>query len=858
MLSKVKRILRRKFELYDLKLNKENLVMQFKLDNFIIFNNKDFYLKLNGSNISYSFKKISQNIVEAQVDTRFLNNNNTFDFYYKSKKLWLVMSKEVDDVFEINDRIYIGKVDKSLMLNKYKTDYNLFGQWENASIRQLNEEYISFEFETNLDSIILLNSTRQIEIPVFNNKMSLSKIQTEVEDQQYYVYLVFDGKMYSSHFVNRDETYYLMMNYEWLNNRLFISTSHYEVPSLKVSSMLNEVSLNINVKIEDKLFDNNYQFSSFAIIDSDLTNLEYLPSTDVKGNLNGSLIIDTFETLNKKKLLMVFYNTLKGNKIYCLLDSKNKVNITDYYSFEGQIYQLNLKKENGITITSTKPKFRAGVNAVNDQVLSIYFEPSKIYERFQYYLTFEERASQNSYHIAIERGERDIEIPYDKLETLKTLPKNVVDIFISIFDNQDLIRKEKIKFKEEVYKKDSYLTLRKKEINDKKVYYMFTLTPFKNIKVESFEITDKQYQILENGKKSDKIWLIGERTDTAQDNGIQLFKWLQDNTDVEVYYVIDELSEDFKRIKHLQNIIIFGSQKHYEVAAKANVLISTHDLENILPYKTARGFWGYENTVKIFLQHGVLGRKNVEYHKQYYDLPFHLFDVTSNSEKYKIVVNQLGYQPKDVAVTGLPRFDNLPLNPDKKVKKILIMPTWRDWLNSDYAFNNSEYMQQYLNLINDKELETLLDKYNVEVNFYPHYRAQEFFKYHLDNVPGRIQYIELGEKTVQELLIEHDLLITDYSSISFDFSYMNKPVIFFHFDVERFFRKGILRPIEETFIGKIAYNRTELINNIEEIIKTNDIIQNVDGPSLFEHIDHKNSERVYKAILSKIDEVQGS
>lgn len=851
----MKRILRRKFELYDLKLNKENLVMQFKLDNFIIFNNKDFYLKLNGSNISYSFKKISQNIVEAQVDTRFLNNNNTFDFYYKSKKLWLVMSKEVDDVFEINDRIYIGKVDKSLMLNKYKTDYNLFGQWENASIRQLNEEYISFEFETNLDSIILLNSTRQIEIPVFNNKMSLSKIQTEVEDQQYYVYLVFDGKMYSSHFVNRDETYYLMMNYEWLNNRLFISTSHYEVPSLKVSSMLNEVSLNINVKIEDKLFDNNYQFSSFAIIDSDLTNLEYLPSTDVKGNLNGSLIIDTFETLNKKKLLMVFYNTLKGNKIYCLLDSKNKVNITDYYSFEGQIYQLNLKKENGITITSTKPKFRAGVNAVNDQVLSIYFEPSKIYERFQYYLTFEERASQNSYHIAIERGERDIEIPYDKLETLKTLPKNVVDIFISIFDNQDLIRKEKIKFKEEVYKKDSYLTLRKKEINDKKVYYMFTLTPFKNIKVESFEITDKQYQILENGKKSDKIWLIGERTDTAQDNGIQLFKWLQDNTDVEVYYVIDELSEDFKRIKHLQNIIIFGSQKHYEVAAKANVLISTHDLENILPYKTARGFWGYENTVKIFLQHGVLGRKNVEYHKQYYDLPFHLFDVTSNSEKYKIVVNQLGYQPEDVAVTGLPRFDNLPLVPNKKVKKILIMPTWRDWLNSDYAFKDSEYMQQYLDLINDERLETLLDRYDVEVNFYPHYRAQEFFKYHLSNVTGRIQYIELGEKTVQELLIEHDLLITDYSSISFDFSYMNKPVIFFHFDVERFFRKGILRPVEETFIGKIAYNKNELIDNIERAIKSNDITQNTDISGLFSYVDHKNSERVYKAILSKIDEL---
>ncbi|KFN90525.1 hypothetical protein TMU3MR103_1438 [Tetragenococcus muriaticus 3MR10-3] len=57
MLSKVKRILRRKFELYNLKLNKDKLIMQFKLDNFIVFNNKDFYIKLNGTSIPYSFKK---------------------------------------------------------------------------------------------------------------------------------------------------------------------------------------------------------------------------------------------------------------------------------------------------------------------------------------------------------------------------------------------------------------------------------------------------------------------------------------------------------------------------------------------------------------------------------------------------------------------------------------------------------------------------------------------------------------------------------------------------------------------------------------------------------------------------------
>ncbi|MGW7945249.1 MULTISPECIES: CDP-glycerol glycerophosphotransferase family protein [Staphylococcus] len=180
------------------------------------------------------------------------------------------------------------------------------------------------------------------------------------------------------------------------------------------------------------------------------------------------------------------------------------------------------------------------------------------------------------------------------------------------------------------------------------------------------------------------------------------------------------------------------------------------------------------------------------------------------------------------------------------------MPTWRDWLNSDFAFNNSEYMQRYLNLINNKKLKRLCEVYNLEVNFYPHYRAQEFFKYHLDNINSEINSIELGEQTVQDLLIEHDILITDYSSVSFDFSYMNKPVIFYHFDVDQFFRKGILRPIEETFIGDIIYNENELIKRIELLLKSNYYENTDDFSKIFDYRDHNNSKRVYKAILEKL------
>lgn len=56
-----------------------------------------------------------------------------------------------------------------------------------------------------------------------------------------------------------------------------------------------------------------------------------------------------------------------------------------------------------------------------------------------------------------------------------------------------------------------------------------------------------------------------------------------------------------------------------------------------------------------------------------------------------------------------------------------------------------------------------------------------FFKSFLTDNKSDINYIELGDKTVQELLIEHDLLITDYSSVSFDFSYMKKTCHFLSF-----------------------------------------------------------------------------
>ncbi|GEN89735.1 hypothetical protein OSO01_44740 [Oceanobacillus sojae] len=106
---------------------------------------------------------------------------------------------------------------------------------------------------------------------------------------------------------------------------------------------------------------------------------------------------------------------------------------------------------------------------------------------------------------------------------------------------------------------------------------------------------------------------------------------------------------------------------------------------------------------------------------------------------------------------------------------------------------------------------------------------------------------------MQQLLIDHALLIMDFSSVSFDFTLMNKPVIYYHFDVNRFFKRGILRPAEETFLGKIAQNEADLVDMIEESIEINFKNFDIELDNIIKYQDRHNCRRIYQAVLSKLD-----
>lgn len=857
MLTRVRQTLRRKFELYDFYTEQQQVVMQFKLQRFIDFKAHKLKFIIGGRTVPFTMKKRANALYEVRVAIHAFNtNSNRIDVYYNGKKLWVTMDQEVKDIHEWNDAIYIMHVDQSIYVNQYKMDYTLAKSVQLVTVDQQGEAVVlQSESGQTFDTLVIMNRARQVEIPIDHQRLAMVDIQPFLTKQTYAVYVVSDQVIYPLIMQSPTTTHYLMLTYQWMGQRLAVQSEHIEVPYVNVTSMVNETSLHLNTEIEMLETESDYTLSHLALVNSDMSVIQTLPTTVTGSYIHSQLDVETLEDLTNKKLVAVFEKQSSQDNVYVMLKSKQRINFKACMRVQDEIYELTVKKSPSVTFVAKKPKVKMGVNTVSHEQLNIFYQPHPIYDRYQSYFTFEERASQQRYEMPITRGEQDITIPYEALETLKSSPKNIIDVFITVYDGETMVRKDKIKFKLGDYKKDNYLTYKVLERDGKRAYYMLTLTPFKNIKFESFELTDAQYHTLTTGEKDPNVWLIGERTDTAQDNGIQLFYWLKQHTDIEAYYVIDAEAKDYDHIKHLEGVIPFGSEAHFEVAARAKVLASTHDLENILPYKTARGFFGYEDCVRIFLKHGVMGRKYVEYDKANYDLPFHLVHVSSQPEKDDVVVGHLGYAPDDVAVTGLPRFDRLSLEPDDTITKILIMPTWRDWLNSDYAFSHSDYLENYLSLLNDPALAALSEKYDVEMNFYPHYRAQAFFKEYLAETGSHVNYVELGEQTVQALLIEHDILITDYSSVSFDFSYMHKQVLFYHFDVERFFRKGILRPVEETFIGKIAYNQKGLINQIESVLKQQKAREDQPLDLIFDQVDHHNCERVYEAICHKLKQL---
>jgi len=380
------------------------------------------------------------------------------------------------------------------------------------------------------------------------------------------------------------------------------------------------------------------------------------------------------------------------------------------------------------------------------------------------------------------------------------------------------------------------------------------------VKVWRFEIyrmSQKENLLLgylENQERDDFIWLVGEYTISASDNGMHFYHYvLENHPQIDIYYVIDKSSKDYKNLNK-SKVLDYGSYQHFKIAAKAKVLVFSHmpnylipKINSITKYKDK-----YQTYLRVFLQHGVIAKKNVNV-MQKKNFEYDIFNVSSQLEQ-SIVNKNLHYEMDDILINGLPRWDRI-FNEKRKSNTILIMPTFRDDLeqSTSEVFKSSNYFKFWNGLLSNQKFIDYIEENNIIVFFFIHIVLVRFIDTFSIN-SKRILF--KNSDKLQELLLDCGMLVTDYSSVSFDVLFQNKPVIYVPFDYSHIVKiRGGENYIdyEKDLPGDICYSVEELIVAIINRVNSGwNIAEKYQDRRLkfFKNIDNKNSERVYKSIVS--------
>lgn len=351
------------------------------------------------------------------------------------------------------------------------------------------------------------------------------------------------------------------------------------------------------------------------------------------------------------------------------------------------------------------------------------------------------------------------------------------------------------------------------------------------------------------------IWIISERGDDARDNGYFFYKYMTDkHPEIRVYYVIKNSSVDAVKIREKDRIET-NSFRHFILFVLCKVRISSHAWGGDVPkidYYSKLGFYKRTKKKVVFLQHGIT--KDYQPNLCYPNIKPSLFICGAKLEFDYI--NTAFRHPKGVVqYTGFARYDRL--NEFKTKNQILVMPTFRKYLQglNDEEFIKEDYYVKWQTFLNSPQVAELLKEKDIDLIFYPHYEMQKYVNlFHSDS--DRIKIADFNHYDVQTLLKESKLMITDFSSVFFDFAYMRKPVIFYQFDREMYikdhydFTKGYF-DYDTMAPGKAVFDENNLIKEFSKILDNDFKVEKEYADrrdKFFTKSDGNNCDRIFEAI----------
>lgn len=356
------------------------------------------------------------------------------------------------------------------------------------------------------------------------------------------------------------------------------------------------------------------------------------------------------------------------------------------------------------------------------------------------------------------------------------------------------------------------------------------------------------YQKYQNDSKEGKnvpsILLFEKFCGKYEESAKYVFERLIDDGVDNVYFVLSEDSKYQNEVpdKYRQNVIDKYSPKHYYEYFNAKAFISTESMNHAIDLTTYNQLTRRRQMLNdyyyFFLQHGVMfaysikGRWDFEKGGGFAD---NSYVVISSETEANHFIEDGKFDREDLIKSGLPKYDHAIQNED--ADKILIMPTSR---NFEYSVirddtENSTYYKFSKNII-----ESVPDELKDKIVYIPHPLVM--------NIIGKsdLEKYMPEEFSYDKLLRDTRLLITDYSSISYDAFYRGCNVLFAWMEKEMCLENlGIdLKLNDENAFADIAYDYEELPEMISRNYYGTHSEENIRKyKNIVEFDDNNNTER---------------
>lgn len=320
------------------------------------------------------------------------------------------------------------------------------------------------------------------------------------------------------------------------------------------------------------------------------------------------------------------------------------------------------------------------------------------------------------------------------------------------------------------------------------------------------------------------IWLFGESGGkTANNNSYWMWRFISEHHDeVEALFVVEKNERTKEVHRQLpqqlkQRWIWRNSFRHIQIFSCADMLFVSQSFVDVRPDEICgKSYKPLTTQPLVYLQHGTLAIKQLSYNNYY-----------SNNCLFRFLIYNPNIKEKLQEINGFreyqiynamyhPRYMELIRRYKNRVphtgKRILWFITWREYLGDN--LESKRFFYDIKKVATNERLQTYLEKTGGELRIYLHALTNqadiEEIKRHVAGGPF-VKIIDPSQVDVMTELAEADVLVTDYSSVGFDFTTMEKPVILYQPDREAYLSKRNLYCTEEELQKASICKRRELI-----------------------------------------------